>query len=84
MRFQQRFASTVVDGVLGPLLSAAHLTVSLFLCNSVSNPQGEIRANERVLCQLTKVSAFSTYAQSRFASVVVDGVTGPLRLARHA
>ena len=28
-------------------------------------------------------SAFSTNAQSRFASVVVDGVLGPLRLARH-
>ena len=28
-------------------------------------------------------SAFSTNAQSRFASVVVDGVPGPLRLARH-
>ena len=27
-------------------------------------------------------SAFSTNAQSRFASVVVDGVLGPLRLAR--
>ena len=28
-------------------------------------------------------SAFSTNAQSRFASVVVDGVLGPPRLARH-
>ena len=30
-----------------------------------------------------QISAFSTNAQSRFASVVVDGVLGPLRLARH-
>ena len=30
-----------------------------------------------------KKSAFSTNAQSRFASVVVDGVLGPPRLARH-
>ena len=29
-----------------------------------------------------KKSAFSTNAQSRFASVVVDSVLGPLRLAR--
>ena len=29
------------------------------------------------------MSAFSTNAQSRFASVVVDGVLGPPRLARH-
>ena len=28
-------------------------------------------------------SAFSTNAQSRFASLVVDGVLGPPRLARH-
>ena len=28
-------------------------------------------------------SAFSTNAQSRFASVAVDGVLGPPRLARH-
>ena len=31
----------------------------------------------------TKTSVFSTNAQSRFASVVADGVLGPLRLARH-
>ena len=31
----------------------------------------------------TKTSAFSTNAQSRIASVVLDGVLGPLRLARH-
>ena len=30
-----------------------------------------------------KTSAFSTNAQSRFASVVVDGVLGPPRLACH-
>ena len=30
-----------------------------------------------------KESAFSANAQSRFASVVVDGVLGPPRLARH-
>ena len=30
-----------------------------------------------------KTSAFSTNAQSRFASVVVDGVLGPPRLAQH-
>ena len=29
-----------------------------------------------------KISVFSTNAKSRFASVVVDGVLGPLRLAR--
>ena len=29
-------------------------------------------------------SAFSTNAQSRFASVVVDGSLGPLRLAWHS
>ena len=28
-------------------------------------------------------SAFSTNVQSRFASVVIDGVLGPPRLARH-
>ena len=43
VRFQQnaksRFASTVVDGDLGPLPpSAAHLTVSLFLCRSTHEP----------------------------------------------
>ena len=32
---------------------------------------------------LSRTSAFSTNAQSRFASVVVDGVLGPPRLARH-
>ena len=31
----------------------------------------------------TKTSAFSTSAQSRFASVVLDGVLGPPRLVRH-
>ena len=30
-----------------------------------------------------QISAFSTNAQSRFASVVVNGVLGPPRLARH-
>ena len=35
------------------------------------------------LNQGSERSAFSTNAQSRFASVVVDGVLGPLRLARH-
>ena len=31
----------------------------------------------------TKTSSFSTNAQSRFASVVFDGVLGPPHLARH-
>ena len=31
-----------------------------------------------------KTSAFSTNAQSRFASVVLDGVLGPRRLGRHS
>ena len=33
--------------------------------------------------KVTKTSAFSTNAQSRFASVVLDGVLGPPHLARH-
>ena len=40
---QSRFASIVVDGVLGHEPSAAHLTVSLYLCSSGSNAQGELR-----------------------------------------
>ena len=31
--------------------------------------------------EITATSAFSTNIQSRFASVVLDGVLGPLRLA---
>ena len=30
-----------------------------------------------------QISAFSTNAQSRFGSVVIDGILGPPRLARH-
>ena len=33
--------------------------------------------------EASKTSAFSTNAQSRFASVVFDGVLGRLRLAQH-
>ena len=45
--------------------------------------------NSIIFCWLFKIkdqcrkSAFSTNTQSRLASIVVDGVLGPLRLTRH-
>ena len=40
------FVPIVVDSVLGPLSvpSSTHLTVSLYLCSSRTNPRGELRA----------------------------------------
>ena len=44
---QSMFASVVVNGVLGPSrLAQRNLTVSLYLCSSGSNAQGESRAQE--------------------------------------
>ena len=44
---QSRFASAVLDGVLGPpRLETAHLMVPIYLCSSGSNAQGELRAIE--------------------------------------
>ena len=46
---QSRFASVVRNGVLGhpPALTVAHLKLSMYLCSSGSNAQGEVRALER-------------------------------------
>ena len=35
------------------------------------------------ISSINEISAFSTNAQSKFASVVLDGVLGPLRPAHH-
>ena len=54
--------------------------VSLHLRNMVS--QGG-QAGGLPIFRATNKRALSTNAQSRFASVVLGGVLGPLRLARH-
>ena len=61
-------------------LSVKTLT-SLFWCGSAKGVAKGGRAPP--IFGTTKTSAFSTNAQSRFASVVLDGVLGPPRLARH-
>ena len=45
--------------------------------------EGSREARALPIVGTTKRSGFSTNAQSKFTSVVLDGVLGPPRLARH-
>ena len=64
---------TVLDLVMKKVDDTAQQVWSLTQFYSVDFSQSRIGVK----------SAFSTNAQSRFASVVVDSVLGPPRLARH-
>ena len=76
-------AQGLLFGVVGGVVAADQVDGALRLDNSRSGHSlNSILLTFHNQGSVLK-SAFSTNAQSRFASVVVDGVLGPLRLALH-
>ena len=85
----------ILNSILDQIsLPAIHLSCDQLQinCSTCTMDQMEVRLNPGVssrgslalpIPRATNKSAFSTNTQSRFASIVPDGVLGPLRLARH-
>ena len=82
---QTRFALVVLDGYPGNSApSAAHLTVSLFLCSSKSNTQGELRALEGLCVSVKSQSKITDRKILLFSGGATSGDQVNVRARRRA
>ena len=79
----QKGLAVVIEGHDGLQSGGCGAAICCSICQVRSLTQSRGEQGPGPSFRATKTSAFSTNVQSRFSSVVLDGVMGPERLARH-